>query len=354
MQDQKKENLIRAFLLLRDREDCRRFLDDLLTGKETEELSSRLEVARLLREGENYNDIAAATGASTATISRVSKCISGEAGGYRKVLALLETEPLPAPSDFLTRVRASGYRKLTLPPDADLSLCLLAEKVSARPQILAEVLYRDGRRTARTGNVMLRALSACRNDGAEKTGKVYFEEADGHRTVFGLLASEGTQEQNAADILALFPSDGRGTVSLKDGVLADAWLSSYGIPSLYRDRLQSAAVRGEDVTPLFEDLALPAYRARAAREFLTLSLPFDEALRMFRAQIATPEMEHALTRLETFAACCKNTAAMRYVSALDTDLFSGLSFSFEGDGGKTRGGSLSSLCPGTFGALSTQ
>ena len=48
---------------------------------------STLEVARLLQKKVNYNDIVAATGASTATISRVSKALSGDAGGYRTALA---------------------------------------------------------------------------------------------------------------------------------------------------------------------------------------------------------------------------------------------------------------------------
>ena len=63
-----------------------------LTAKEIEELSSRLEVARLLKLGVNYIEIAAKTGASTATISRVSKCLSGSRGGYRMVLARIEDE----------------------------------------------------------------------------------------------------------------------------------------------------------------------------------------------------------------------------------------------------------------------
>ena len=79
-------NLAKAFLSLTDVDECLAFFGDLLTVREIEDLSSRLEVARMLAAGVNYVDIAAATGASTATISRVSKCLSGERGGYKTVL----------------------------------------------------------------------------------------------------------------------------------------------------------------------------------------------------------------------------------------------------------------------------
>ena len=78
------------FLSLNDKEECKAFFRDLLTAKETVDLSSRLEVARLLKLGANYIDIAAKTGASTATISRVSKSLAGAYGGYRTVLSRLE------------------------------------------------------------------------------------------------------------------------------------------------------------------------------------------------------------------------------------------------------------------------
>ena len=84
------ERLSKAFLSLSDVEECKAFFEDLLTSKEIDELSSRLEVARLLKNGENYIEIASKTGASTATISRVSKCLSGAAGGYRMVLSRLD------------------------------------------------------------------------------------------------------------------------------------------------------------------------------------------------------------------------------------------------------------------------
>ena len=87
---EENERLAKAFLALSDVEECMAFFGDLFTVKEIEELSSRLEVARLLKLGVNYIDIASKTGASTATISRVSKCLSGARGGYRMVLSRSE------------------------------------------------------------------------------------------------------------------------------------------------------------------------------------------------------------------------------------------------------------------------
>ena len=65
-------------------------LTDLMTIRELKDLSQRLEVARLLREGVTYAEIAAKTGASSATIGRVNRCLSYGADGYRRVLELLE------------------------------------------------------------------------------------------------------------------------------------------------------------------------------------------------------------------------------------------------------------------------
>lgn len=95
--------LAKAFLSLSDIDECTAFFGDLFTVKEIEELSSRLEVARLLKSGVNYIEIAAKTGASTATISRVSKCLSGARGGYRMVLSRAE-ESDEKPSENCIRV----------------------------------------------------------------------------------------------------------------------------------------------------------------------------------------------------------------------------------------------------------
>lgn len=84
------EQLYRALLALSGPEDCAAFFEDLCTYQELAEMARRLEVARLLRQGLNYQRIAAETGVSTATISRVNRALRYGAGGYRLVLERLE------------------------------------------------------------------------------------------------------------------------------------------------------------------------------------------------------------------------------------------------------------------------
>ena len=87
--EKEKKNLqqfYRAVLALEDEEECRKFFDDVATIKEALDLSARLEVARLLDEGVVFSEISKATGASSATISRVNKCLTYGEGGYKTVL----------------------------------------------------------------------------------------------------------------------------------------------------------------------------------------------------------------------------------------------------------------------------
>ena len=86
------ERLAKAILKLETTEECHRFLEDICTIKEIDEMARRLDVAVLLSKGKNYQDISAATGASTATISRVNKCLLYGGGGYAAVLERLEGE----------------------------------------------------------------------------------------------------------------------------------------------------------------------------------------------------------------------------------------------------------------------
>ena len=78
--------LFRAILSLTSEEECAAFFEDLCTIKEIQDLSQRLQVADMLNRGEKYQTIEQATGASTATISRVNKCLVYGSGGYRLVL----------------------------------------------------------------------------------------------------------------------------------------------------------------------------------------------------------------------------------------------------------------------------
>ncbi len=86
------DSLFEAVLRLNSVEDCRKFFEDVCTIKELQDISQRLEVAKLLKEGKNYQSISKETGASTATISRVNKCINYGSGGYEIVLGKEKTE----------------------------------------------------------------------------------------------------------------------------------------------------------------------------------------------------------------------------------------------------------------------
>ena len=73
--------LYNAALSLKNEEECRIFFEDICTIKELGTMSQRLDVAKMLIGGATFNEIVAATGASTTTISRVNRCLRyGDAG----------------------------------------------------------------------------------------------------------------------------------------------------------------------------------------------------------------------------------------------------------------------------------
>ncbi len=78
--------MFEAILKLKTIDECRSFFEDVCTIKEMEAISQRLEVASMLKEGKNYMEISRVTGASTATISRVNKCLQYGSGGYDLIL----------------------------------------------------------------------------------------------------------------------------------------------------------------------------------------------------------------------------------------------------------------------------
>ena len=82
--------LVRAFSLVEGEEEIKAFLTDLCTPREVCDLAQRLEVARGLDEGSSYREVQSQTGASSTTVSRVSKALNGEYGGYRRVIVRLE------------------------------------------------------------------------------------------------------------------------------------------------------------------------------------------------------------------------------------------------------------------------
>ncbi len=75
-------NFFKAVLTLKTIEECEDFFDDVCTIQELESLAQRMDVAIKLKQGKSYLDINKQTGASTATISRVGKCLNYGSGGY--------------------------------------------------------------------------------------------------------------------------------------------------------------------------------------------------------------------------------------------------------------------------------
>ena len=88
--DNYADMLYKAVLQLKNVDECRRFFDDLCTISELRSMSQRMEVAHMLHEKKVYTDIAEMTGASTATISRVNKCLNYGENGYNLVLERLK------------------------------------------------------------------------------------------------------------------------------------------------------------------------------------------------------------------------------------------------------------------------
>jgi TrpR-related protein YerC/YecD len=90
--DEHTDYLAENLLKLRTAEEVYRVLDDLCTINEIQSLAQRMHIARLLQEKMVYHDIARLTGASTATISRVNRCLNYGADGYKLLLEAPEEE----------------------------------------------------------------------------------------------------------------------------------------------------------------------------------------------------------------------------------------------------------------------
>ncbi len=88
--DELLEYLCQGILTLQTPEECRHFLEDLCTVSELEEMSRRLHAAKMLKSNHIYAEIAQTTGLSTATISRVNRCLKYGNEGYLTVLARLD------------------------------------------------------------------------------------------------------------------------------------------------------------------------------------------------------------------------------------------------------------------------
>ena len=84
------ERLVKAVLTLETEEECFNFFEDICTIKEIQDMSQRLHVAVMLDQNKSYTEISKETGASTATISRVNKCLVYGSDGYRQALDKME------------------------------------------------------------------------------------------------------------------------------------------------------------------------------------------------------------------------------------------------------------------------
>jgi len=86
LKDEHIDTLFEVILKINTIEECYMFFEDICTVKELKSLSQRLQVAKMLRNNKTYTEIEENTGASTATISRVSRCLNYGADGYNIML----------------------------------------------------------------------------------------------------------------------------------------------------------------------------------------------------------------------------------------------------------------------------
>lgn len=86
------DTLYRAIIALKNEDECRIFFQDLCTVAELKAMEQRMDVAMLLDEGSIYSEILERTGASSATISRVNRCLHYGSGGYQMVIPRLKDQ----------------------------------------------------------------------------------------------------------------------------------------------------------------------------------------------------------------------------------------------------------------------
>ena len=91
--------LFDAILSLESRDECYQFFEDLCTVKEISDMAQRLEAAKLLLNGNTYDQIVKTVEISTATISRINRCIQYGSGGYRTVIERLEGRAEETPEE---------------------------------------------------------------------------------------------------------------------------------------------------------------------------------------------------------------------------------------------------------------
>ena len=91
IKDETNDKLFEAILTLKSVDECYAFFEDICTVNEIKALAQRLEVAKMLQEKKTYQEIQQYTHASTATISRVYRCLSYGSDGYKLILERVGT-----------------------------------------------------------------------------------------------------------------------------------------------------------------------------------------------------------------------------------------------------------------------
>jgi TrpR-related protein YerC/YecD len=92
LKNNETDELFEAILLLKSEEECYRFFEDICTIKEIQAIAQRFQVAKLLEKKKTYSEIELSTKASTATISRVNRCLLYGADGYKLILKRLNED----------------------------------------------------------------------------------------------------------------------------------------------------------------------------------------------------------------------------------------------------------------------
>lgn len=90
LETKEAKKLFEAFLSLKNEEECKKFLRDLLTEAELKEFINRWKAARMLNDKIPYEEIAKETGMSSTTIARISKWLTKGMGGYQLVLSRIK------------------------------------------------------------------------------------------------------------------------------------------------------------------------------------------------------------------------------------------------------------------------
>ena len=97
--DNNLKYLFQGILMLHNQEECLNFFEDLCTESELQEMARRLQAAKMLKNNYIYSEIAEQTGLSTATISRVNRCLKYGNDGYNKTLDNLDSNRHPGVTD---------------------------------------------------------------------------------------------------------------------------------------------------------------------------------------------------------------------------------------------------------------